>query len=117
VAGNGTSVRGGFDRHEAGAVGASAAGAMAGAGLAGALSAADHFAEDFLDELLPQSLDWRHLVQRYPRVTVALAAAAGFWVGRKKGGLVLAAVTSYVAAQFGDAIAELSDDESVGPGH
>ena len=119
MAGNGTSGRG-FDRYEAGAgdggrVGAT--GAAVSAGIAGAAAAADRFADDFLDELLPQSLDWRHLVRRYPRVTVALAAVAGFWVGRKKGGLVLTAVTSYVAAQFGDAIAELSEDGPVGPGH
>lgn len=81
------------------------------------ISRADRFAEDFLDELLPQSLDWRHLVRRYPRVTVTLAAAAGFWVGRKKGGLVMAALTSYVAAQFGDAIADLSEDDGAGRGH
>ena len=117
MAGNGTNARGGFDRYESAAGGAGRVGAAAGASVAGAFAAADRFADDFLDELLPQSLDWRHLVRRYPRVTVALAAAAGFWVGRRKGGLVLAAVTSYVAAQFGDAIAELSEDEHVGPGH
>jgi hypothetical protein len=83
----------------------------------GAGNAADRFADDLLDELLPPSLDWRHLVQRYPHAAVAVAAAAGFWVGRWKGGLVLAAVTSYVAAQFGDAIVDLGDGEQAGPGH
>jgi hypothetical protein len=72
-------------------------------------TAADRFADDLFDELLPPSLDWRHLARRYPRTVVAVAAAAGFWVGRKKGGLVLAALTSYVAAQFGDAIADLGE--------
>ena len=83
----------------------------------GAGNAADRFADDLLDELLPPSLDWRHLVQRYPHAAVAVAAAAGFWVGRWKGGLVLAAVTSYVAAQFGDAIVDLGEGEQAGPGH
>jgi hypothetical protein len=86
---------------------------------AGVGAAADRFVDDFLDELLPPSLDWRHLVQRYPHAAVAVAAAAGFWVGRWKGGLVLAAVTSLVAAQFGDAIVDLGEGEHVspGPGH
>ena len=70
----------------------------------------NRLAEDFIDELLPASLDWRHLVKRYPRAAVTVAAAAGFWIGQKKGGLVLAALTSYVAAQFGDAIADLGGD-------
>jgi hypothetical protein len=114
VAGNGTSTGGRRDQGFASA--ASAVGAAV-AGAANAVGAADRFAEDLFDELLPPSLDWRHLVRRYPRTTVALAAAAGFWVGRKKSGLVLAALTSYVAAQFGDAIADLGEGDHAGPGH
>ena len=79
--------------------------------------AADRFANELFDELLPPSLDWRHLVQRYPRAAVAVAAAAGFWIARTKRGLVMAALTSYVAAQFGDAVVGLGDDEPGGPGH
>ncbi len=103
-----------------GATGAGRASARAPHGAfreAGAGNAADRFVDDFLDELLPPSLDWRHLVQRYPQVAVAVAAAAGFWVGRRKGGLVLAAVTSLVAAQLGDAIVDLGKGEqAVDPG-
>jgi hypothetical protein len=69
------------------------------------------FVDELIDELLPASLDWRHLVQRYPRAAVAVAAAAGFWVGRTKGGLVMAALTSYLAAQFGEAVIDLTDDQ------
>ena len=82
------------------------------------LAAADRFADDLLDELLPASVDWRHLVKRYPRACVAVAAAAGFWVGRKKSGLILALLTSYVAAQFGDAVVGLADGGAeAGTGH
>jgi hypothetical protein len=119
MAGNGT---GAANRFEAGAASASrAASAGAAAGAAGHLAAADRFADDLFDELLPPSLDWRHLVRSYPRAAVAVAAAAGFWVARKKSGLILAAVTSYVAAQFGDAISDLGDGGSArtepGQGH
>jgi hypothetical protein len=67
------------------------------------------FADELFDELLPPSLDWRHLVARYPRAAVTVAAAAGFWLARRKSGLVMAAITSYVAAQFGDAVVDLGD--------
>jgi len=69
------------------------------------------FADELIDELLPETLDWRHLVRSYPRATVAVAAAAGFWLARSKGSLVMAALTSYVAAQFGDAVIGLGDGE------
>jgi len=67
-------------------------------------------ADRFIDELLPDSVDWRHLVDRYPLACVGVASLAGFLVARSKGGLVMAALGSYVAAQFGDAIAELGDE-------
>jgi hypothetical protein len=67
-------------------------------------------ADRFIDELLPSSIDWRHLVDRYPLACVGVASLAGFLLARSKGGVVMAALGSYVAAQFGEAIAELGDD-------
>jgi hypothetical protein len=69
--------------------------------------AADSFADEILDELLPESLDWRHLMERYPRACLATAVAAGFLFGRRYGGLVVAAVGSYVAAQVGESVADV----------
>jgi hypothetical protein len=74
------------------------------------------FADELLDELLPSNVDWRHLVTSYPRAAVVAAAAAGFWLGRTKGGLLMAALTSYVAAQFGDAVIGLTEGEQGGAG-
>jgi hypothetical protein len=65
------------------------------------------FADELLDELLPGSLDWRHLVETYPRACLAAAIAAGFVVGRRHGGLLLAAVGSYVAAELGESVDSL----------
>jgi hypothetical protein len=62
------------------------------------------FADEVLDELLPDSLDWRHLVVTYPRACVAAAVVAGFVVGRRHGGLLLASVSSYVAAELGESV-------------
>ncbi len=77
------------------------------------------FVDELIDELLPESLDWRHLVQRYPQAAVAVAAIAGFWIGRTKGSLVMAAVTSYVAAQFGEAVVGFTEgpEDVVDPRH
>jgi hypothetical protein len=77
------------------------------------------FVDELIDELLPESLDWRLLVQRYPHAAVAVAAAAGFWIGRTKGSLVMAALTSYVAAQFGEAVIGMTEgpQDVVDPRH
>jgi hypothetical protein len=67
-------------------------------------------ADRFVDELLPESVDWRHLVTTYPLASVTVASIAGFLLARSKGGLVVAALGSYVAARFSDAIVELADE-------
>lgn len=55
-------------------------------------------ADDFLDDLLPEELDWRRLVRTYPKTTVALAIFGGFLLGRSHGrDLVLAAKSTVVA--------------------
>ena len=85
----------------------------------GAQAGEGDFVDELIDELLPESLDWRHLVTRYPHAAVAVAAAAGFWIGRTRGSLVMAALTSYVAAQFGEAVVGLTDgpEDVVDPRH
>jgi hypothetical protein len=65
------------------------------------------FADDLLDELLPESLDWRHLVRKYPRSALAVAAAAGFWLGRHRGALLAGALGSYVTAELVERVGEL----------
>lgn len=71
---------------------------------------ASSFADEVLDELLPESVDWRHLVETYPRACVVAAAAAGFVLGRRYGSLVVAAVGSYLAAQVGETVSEMLGD-------
>ena len=68
--------------------------------------------DDFLDELLPEAVDWRHLVTKYPLASVAVAAAAGFWLARTKSEVVLAAAGSYLAATVGEAINEVGEAAS-----
>jgi hypothetical protein len=55
--------------------------------------------EEILDEILPESLEWERLVRTYPVPALALAAAGGFYLGLRHGPAILAAVSSYVAAE------------------
>jgi hypothetical protein len=65
--------------------------------------------DDFLDEMLPESVDWRHLVDKYPLACVAAAAFAGFWLARTKREMILAAAGSYLAASVGEAVEEIGE--------
>lgn len=71
------------------------------------MAAEPSFADELLDELLPESLDWRHLVDNYPRACVAAAAALGFVFGRRYGTAVVGALGAYLASQVGEGVAEL----------
>jgi len=62
------------------------------------------FADELLDEVLPESLDWRGLVQRYPNICLGTAAVTGFWLGRRRGELVLSALAAWVGARVTDAV-------------
>ena len=65
--------------------------------------------DEFIDELLPEAVDWRHLVEKYPRTALAAAAAAGFWLARSRSQLVLTAIGSYFAASIGEVVNELGE--------
>jgi len=56
-------------------------------------------ADDLLDELLPEELDWQRLVRTYPIPAVLLAALGGFLLGRSHGPTIVAAVSSFAAAE------------------
>ena len=57
-------------------------------------------ADDLIDELLPEEVDWEHLVRSYPLPALALAAAAGFWLGSTRGPTVLSAMTGWAAGEM-----------------
>jgi hypothetical protein len=65
--------------------------------------------EDFLDDMLPDAIDWRHLVEKYPLACVAAAAVAGFWLARTRKEMILAAAGSYLAASVGEAVQEIGE--------
>lgn len=42
-------------------------------------------ADDLLDEILPEEVDWRQLVWNYPKGSLALALLGGYFLGRSHG--------------------------------
>jgi hypothetical protein len=65
-------------------------------------------ADFLLDKVIPDEIDWRDLVRRHPMVSVSVAAALGFLIGRSKGAAIVAgasaAVTSAVMRQLSDVL-------------
>lgn len=64
----------------------------------------------FLDDLLPEELEWERLVRTYPITSLVVAGIAGYLLGVRSGGPILEAVgetatrrvTGFVSAGFGD---------------
>jgi hypothetical protein len=74
------------------------------------LAGRDTFADGLLDELLPDSVDWRHLVRKYPKASVVAAAVAGFWLGRTRGTVLVAALGTYLATELSETVAGLTEE-------
>ena len=52
---------------------------------------------NLLDEVLPDELEWKRLVRRYPRTALLVAAAGGFYLGRSRGLEILRALADFAA--------------------
>ncbi|HVR30203.1 MAG TPA: hypothetical protein VMS86_11805 [Thermoanaerobaculia bacterium] len=46
----------------------------------------------FLDQLLPEELEWERLVRTYPLAALLVAGVAGYWLGWRSGAPILEAV-------------------------
>ena len=56
--------------------------------------------DELVDELIPEEVEWERLVRSYPTPALVIAAAAGFWIGLRKGSAVLAALTGYATSEM-----------------
>jgi len=54
-------------------------------------------ADELLDDLLPESLDWRQLVCSYPIPALIVSGLGGFFLGRRHGADILDALSSFAA--------------------
>jgi hypothetical protein len=67
----------------------------------------ESFAEEILDELVPEGVDWQKLVVRYPIPSLLVAAAGGFFIGRRHGPDIVSALSSFVAGEVSRGIDQL----------
>ena len=66
-------------------------------------------ADRIVDEILPDGLDWRHLVRSYPLPAVAVAALGGFLIGRKHGTFLWSSAASFAVREVSSNISSLFD--------
>lgn len=66
------------------------------------------WADDILDELLPDELDWQAKVRAYPLAALAVAGGLGFFLGQSRGALLASAVSRFavdrVSHNIGDVL-------------
>jgi hypothetical protein len=60
------------------------------------------FVDDWIDELVPEELDWRELVRSYPIASVLAVAAGGFYLGAAHGGRIVEALSDLVTQRVED---------------
>lgn len=65
--------------------------------------------DDIIDELVPDDLDWRHLVESYPVASISLAGLAGFLLGRNHGSALIAGVSTFIAREMSSNILSALD--------
>lgn len=64
----------------------------------------------FVDELMPDGLEWRRMVTSYPRASLAVAAVGGYLLGRNRGLTLLGAFSGFVMHQVGQNVEDFLAD-------
>lgn len=67
------------------------------------------FPERWIDELLPEELDWEALVRSYPIPCLVAATAFGFVIGRSHGPAILDALVSFAGSRASEALEDVLD--------
>lgn len=70
-------------------------------------------ADEVVDELLGDDLDWERLVRTYPTPAVAVALAGGVWLGYRHGQAIFAAVTGYLASEAARRVNEFLGEDAI----
>ncbi len=68
-------------------------------------------ADEMLDDLLPETLDWRELVCSYPAPALILSGAAGFFLGRRHGTAILEALSDFASREVDRNVSALLGDD------
>jgi len=64
------------------------------------------FADELIDQLIPQRVDWRRLVRDHPWPAIGIAAVGGYILGRTRGKSVVAALSAFAAGAVADGVNE-----------
>lgn len=67
------------------------------------------WADELLDDLLPEDFDWRDKVRHYPRVALLVAAGIGVALGRSHGSLLTSAVSRFTVDRVAHNISDVLD--------
>lgn len=67
-------------------------------------------ADELVDQIVPDELDWKYLVTTYPRAAVAAAFVGGVVLGRTQGLSLAAALSGYVVGEVTRNVQGLVDD-------
>ena len=73
--------------------------------------ASPSLADELIDQLIPDRVDWRRLVRDHPWPAVGLAAVGGYFLGRTRGRAVIAALTAFAAGAVADGVNEALGEE------
>ena len=68
------------------------------------------YADEILDDMLPEELDWRHLVRSYPLPVLFLSGVGGFFLGSRHGSEILSAMSSFVGGEIDRNISRFRGD-------
>jgi len=68
-------------------------------------------ADELIDQLIPDRVDWRRLVRDHPWPAVGLAAVGGYFLGRTRGRAVIAALSAFAAGAVADGVNEALGEE------
>lgn len=70
----------------------------------------DGLGDSVLDELFASDVDWRELVVRYPRLSLAVAACGGLVLGWRHGTTLVTALSDALGARAASAIRSAAAD-------
>lgn len=64
-----------------------------------------------LDTLVPDGIDWRSTVRRFPIVSVGGVALVGYLVGRTKGRVIIAGVTAALSSAMMNQLSDVFEGD------
>jgi len=69
------------------------------------------FADELIDDLLPDQFDWRRVVRRYPIPSLLIAAIGGYLLGRSRGEDLVGALGDAAGDHVSSRLGALAEDE------